>query len=110
MTKRGANLGGEFRYLEPSYNGQISADVHAHVTACATAPAGASSGQHRPARFDTRYGRAWGSMLNVNRVSDDNYWRDFGRVLTNLLRQRLLPGDAHALVGRNDMTASECAP
>lgn len=27
MTKRGANLGGEFRYLEPSYTGQISADV-----------------------------------------------------------------------------------
>ena len=27
MTKRGANLGGEFRYLEPTYKGQISADV-----------------------------------------------------------------------------------
>ena len=27
MSKRGANLGGEFRYLEPTYRGEINADV-----------------------------------------------------------------------------------
>jgi LPS-assembly protein len=27
MAKRGVQLGGEFRYLEPSYQGQLRADV-----------------------------------------------------------------------------------
>ena len=34
-----------------------------------------------------------GLNLNLNRVSDDNHWRDFGRA-SEPLRQRLLPNDA----------------
>ena len=102
MTKRGANLGGEFRYLEPSYTGQISGDVMP-TDRLRDRMRWSFSGQHQGA-FDTGIG-ALGLNINVNRVSDDNYWRDFGRA-SELLRQRLLPGDATLSWARNDMSAS----
>lgn len=86
MTRRGIALGGEFRYLERVFGGQIRGNVmpsdrlrHAdrwgisaqHVNAL---PGGATLG------------------LNLNRVSDDNYWRDFPHA-TEALTGRLLPND-----------------
>lgn len=102
MTKRGANLGGEFRYLEPTYSGQISADVMP-ADRLRDRLRWSFSGQHQGA-FDTAIG-GLGLNLNINRVSDDNYWRDFGRA-SEPLRQRLLPGDATLSWARNDMSAS----
>ena len=102
MTKRGANLGGEFRYLEPSYSGQISADVMP-TDRLRDRMRWSFSGQHQGV-FNTGIGGV-GLNLNLNRVSDDNYWRDFGRA-SELLRQRLLPGDATLSWARNDMSAS----
>ncbi|RYF73947.1 MAG: LPS-assembly protein LptD, partial [Comamonadaceae bacterium] len=101
MTKRGANLGGEFRYLEPTYNGQISGDVMP-TDRLRDRMRWGFSGQHSGS-FNTGIG-GMGLNINVNRVSDDNYWRDFGRV-SEPLRQRLLPGDATLSWGANDMTA-----
>ena len=101
MTKRGANLGGEFRYLEPSYSGQVSGDIMPSDRLRDRMRWG-FSGQHNGS-FATGIG-AVGLNINVNRVSDDNYWRDFGR-LSEPLRQRLLPGDASLSWGGNDMTA-----
>jgi hypothetical protein len=40
MTKRGVDLGGEFRYLERDYSGSC-APTTCPTTACATATAGA---------------------------------------------------------------------
>jgi LPS-assembly protein len=102
MTKRGANLGGEFRYLEPSYSGKVSADVMPSDR-LRDRMRWSFSGQHQGA-FQTPIG-GLGLNLNVNRVSDDNYWRDFGRA-SEVLRQRLLPGDAILSWGGNDMSAS----
>ena len=48
------------------------------------------AGQHLM-RYDTGLGSV-GLNLNVNRVSDDNYWRDFPRATTSLT-QRLLATD-----------------
>jgi LPS-assembly protein len=92
-SKRGLNLGGEFRYLEsaaPDYRGQIRMDYM----------------MNDPMRDRNRWGYAqthagwapwgdgkWGLNLNLNRVSDDNYWRDFPRA-SGSLTQRLLPADA----------------
>ena len=45
-----------------------------------------------------------GLNLNLNRVSDDNYWRDFGRA-SEPLRQRLLPNDAMLSWGSGDFSA-----
>ena len=101
MTKRGANLGGEFRYLEPTYNGEISGDVMP-ADRLRDRMRWGYSGKHQGS-FDTGIGPV-GLNININRVSDDNYWRDFGRA-SEPLRQRLLPGDATLSWGANDMTA-----
>ncbi|MFN3377331.1 MAG: LPS-assembly protein LptD [Burkholderiaceae bacterium] len=101
MTKRGANLGGEFRYLEPTYQGQIGGDYM---------PGDRLRDRHRwsysaqhTGRFDTPVG-GLGLNLNLNRVSDDNYWRDFGRA-TEALRQRLLPSDGMLSWSQGDFSA-----
>ena len=94
MTDRGVDLGVEFRYLEPRYNGIVR-------------------GAYMPAdrlRASDRWGLAFthtgnvatgvsaigdvGLSVNVNRVSDDNYWRDFTRTSPSLT-QRLLPNDVN---------------
>ena len=102
MTKRGANLGGEFRYLEPTYHGQFSADWMP-TDRLRDRVRWSASAKHEQS-IDTAIG-GLGLNLNLNRVSDDNYWRDFGRA-SELLRQRLLPNDATLSWARNDMTAS----
>ncbi len=102
MTKRGANLGGEFRYLEPTYSGQFSGDVMPSDR-LRDRTRWSVSAQHQ-GTFATDIG-ALGLNINVNRVSDDNYWRDFGRA-SEALRQRLLPGDATLSWGANDMSAT----
>jgi LPS-assembly protein len=40
MTKRGVDLGGEFRYLERDYNGASCAPTTCPATSCATGPLG----------------------------------------------------------------------
>ena len=45
-----------------------------------------------------------GINVNLNRVSDDNYWRDFPRA-TLALTQRLLPNDATLIWARGDYSA-----
>jgi len=95
MTSRGVDVGAIYRYLEPSYNGRLVVD----------------SMPGDKLRDLDRWGLAWthsGTIdmglhnvnpvalaLNINRVSDDNYWRDFSSSEAPLI-QRLLPGDALA--------------
>ena len=102
MTKRGANLGGEFRYLEPTYSGQFSGDVMPSDR-LRDRTRWSVSAQHQ-GTIATDIG-GLGLNINVNRVSDDDYWRDFGRA-SEALRQRLLPGDATLSWGANDMSAT----
>ncbi|MGE5332259.1 MAG: LPS-assembly protein LptD [Nitrospirota bacterium] len=90
MAKRGVQLGGEFRYLEPSYQGQVRADV-LPGDRLRDRNRWSYSLQHA-GTIDTRAG-GLGVNLNLNRASDDNYWRDFPRG-TQQLTQRLLPSDA----------------
>lgn len=98
LAKRGVRVGGEFRYLEPSYRGRILADV---------LPSDRLRERNRwsyalehGANMDTPLGGI-GLGLNVRRVSDDNYWRDLGRG-TQSDTQRLLPADALFTWGRGD--------
>jgi LPS-assembly protein len=92
MTKRGVELGAEFRYLEAAYSGQLRADLM---------PADQLRQRTRWGLSYAHQGRITGDMvpasgiglnLSLNRVSDDNYWRDFTRV-TPSLTQRLLSND-----------------
>lgn len=105
MTKRGIDLGGEFRFLESNYNGQVRGSV---------LPGDALRGVDRwslssrlNGRFETGL-KAVGPVglnLSLNRVSDDNYWRDFTRD-TSGLTQRLLANDASVSWGRGYWSVS----
>ena len=103
MSKRGLDIDGEFRYLQPSYGGSLRVaalpsdklrdDDRWYVSAL-----------HRQA-LDVPFG----SMqlgLNINRVSDANYWRDFDRIATSTYA-RLIPsaGEVRWQQGRWSMVA-----
>ena len=99
MSKRGAALGADFRYLEADYSGELGADYMPNDN-LRNQDRWAYSVLHRQALSTD-----WGNLalnLNIKRVSDDNYWRDFpqradmwpGGGPISQLTQRLLPGDA----------------
>ena len=98
MTNRGVDVGGEFRYLEPTYNGALRGDY---------LPDDALRGQDRWAlgwQHNATFAPPLAGMApvtltaNINRVSDDNYWRDFtgSNAIGSILSQRLLPADVNA--------------
>ena len=102
MTKRGVNLGAEFRYLEPTYQGKLQLDYM---------PGDRLRDRDRWSYGLEHQGRIaspWGGLglnLNLNRVSDNDYWRDFTRNTTNrLLNARLLASDASLNWGGKDST------
>lgn len=105
MTKRGVDLAGEFRYLESDYAGQLRANLM---------PGDRLRGMSRWGLAYTHSGSfdsgvdglgSLGVNLAVNRVSDDNYWRDFTRV-NPWLTQRLLANDLSLSWARGDLSAS----
>ncbi len=92
MSKRGVDLAGEFRYLQPSYMGEVRGaflpsdrlrerDRWAYALQHTQTLTGPLAG-----------GSPLGLRVNLNRVGDDNYWRDFPRSITQLTR-RLLPSE-----------------
>lgn len=89
-TKRGLSLGAEFRYLENNYSGQVRADVLPADPLRDSTRWGVAGKQTMV--YTTGMGRV-GLNLDLNRVSDDNYWRDFPRGTTSLT-QRLLETSA----------------
>lgn len=91
MSRRGLQLNTEFRYLEPEYRG---------VTDLSYMPGDRLRNRDRWA-YSIRHEQSLrpaigpvGLNLNLNRVSDDQYWSDFTRspALTSLT-QRLLASD-----------------
>ncbi|GAB4214486.1 MAG: LPS-assembly protein LptD [Rhodoferax sp.] len=92
MTKRGLNVGSEFRYLEPRYDGRLALDWMP-VDRLRDRVRWGFRAQHG-GTFDSPLADAGARLdLNLNRVSDDDYWRDFSRADT-VLTQRLLGSDA----------------
>ncbi len=92
MSKRGVDLGGEFRYLERAYAGQLRADYMPGDRLRERDRWGFAA--THSGTLDSGIGAigALGINVNLNRVSDDNYWRDFTRSSASLT-QRLLPND-----------------
>ncbi|MEY4139155.1 MAG: hypothetical protein RLZZ371_1337 [Pseudomonadota bacterium] len=91
MSKRGVNLGTEFRYLEANYTGNLNLDWMPSDLLRNTDRWGLNL------NHQAQIASAWtnnGASLNLslNRVSDDNYWRDFTRS-SDSLTQRLLAND-----------------
>ena len=96
MSKRGVNLASEFRYLEPDYSGQVRFDLMPSDLLRDSNRWGLALGHQGTLRNSlTRVITDGGLAFNLglNRVSDDNYWRDFSGTSASLT-QRLLANDA----------------
>lgn len=84
ITRRGAGMAGEFRYLEPAFNGIVQADV---------LPNDRVAGRSRWALWGEHDGTLpLGGRWHVDglRVSDDDWWKDFPKD-SRSLNARLLP-------------------
>ncbi|NMM09791.1 MAG: LPS-assembly protein LptD [Polaromonas sp.] len=93
MTKRGIDLAGEFRYLEPAYQGTLRANLMPGDK-LRDRDRWSYSLQHTGAINSglPAIGNL-GLALNLNRVSDNDYWRDFPVANPSTI-QRLLSQDA----------------
>lgn len=130
MAKRGVNLSGEFRYLEPKYQGEVRLDYmptdslpsNRRTEAITQAinnnqpelanQLAAESSRHSSARWGlwAKHQHSFNARdigldslsadLQINRVSDDNYWKDFDRTPTRVTR--LLPNDASLNWGKGN--------
>jgi LPS-assembly protein len=105
MTKRGIDLAGEFRYLEPTYQGQLRANY---------LPSDKlrnrdrwSYGYQHTGTINTGLSSIGnlGLNLNLNRVSDNDYWKDFPAGL-GATTQRLLSQDATVSWSRGFFSSS----
>ncbi|WP_370632223.1 LPS-assembly protein LptD [Rhodoferax sp. U2-2l] len=109
MSKRGLNLGAEFRYLEPDYSGTTQLDWMSSDK-LRDADRWSVNATHQGSIDSGWTDNGFALNLSLNRVSDDNYWRDFSRAggsvtqlsatdtalfaANTLLTQRLLANDA----------------
>ena len=110
MSKRGIDLAGELRYLQPRWSGQVRA-AYMPSDPLRDANRWAYSIQHNqaltggPGLRALGLDGAFGARLNLNRVSDDNYWRDFPRSSTSLTT-RLLASEGVLSWGRGPWSFS----
>jgi len=94
LARRGFQLSGEYRYLNPLYSGQTHAEV---------LPNDSLAGQSRYALtllHAQNFGSGWAGSLNLQKVSDDNYFRDLTTTLAstsqvNLPRDGILSYNGH---------------
>lgn len=83
LAKRGLQIGAEFRYLQPSYFGTFQGEV---------LPNDKVAGMNRYAitlQHQQTFSPAWSGYLNVQKVSDDNYFRDLSTQLSNVTQVNL---------------------
>ncbi len=100
MSKRGVGMEGEFRYLESAYSGQVRMNWLPQDVLRNQSRWGLTT-QHNGS-VDTGIegvGRI-GVALSINRVSDDNYWRDFPRSYLGSAGPSGTPGVVSALTQR----------
>lgn len=105
MSQRGVMMGGEFRYLEPTYTGRLRLDYM---------PDDRLRDRDRWAYEAKHTGVIQtgvpvlgnlGFSLDANRVSDNDYWRDFPSTSTSLT-ERLRTTDASLRWAHGDFSAS----
>jgi LPS-assembly protein len=98
FTKRGLQLGEEFRYLEPKFSGEIDGEFmpRDRIAQDNRWFAGVKHQQQLP-------WRGWSAAVNAQEVSDNNYFRDLSTKIA-LTSQTNLPHDA--VVAYNDDTWS----
>lgn len=89
ISKRGTQFNTEFRYLEPGFAGETQYEMLSNDRLFGTARS------HTAWTHSQNLGGGFGLALNLNRVSDDAYFRDLstsvaGTSQTNLLREGVL--------------------
>jgi LPS-assembly protein len=92
MTKRGVNAGAEFRYLESRYKGTARLDWMPQDKLRNSTRWGVSANHSGTVFSGLQSVGDLSVTANVNRVSDNNYWRDFPRAVS-ALTSRLLSND-----------------
>ncbi len=93
MSKRGIDYAGEFRYLEPRYRGELRANILPNDQ-LRNRDRWSYGLQHTGTIYSGVSGIGdLGLSLNLNRVSDNDYWRDLTASGTSLT-QRLFSQDA----------------
>lgn len=105
LSKRGVNLGSEFRYLEPDYSGQVQFELMPADQLRNSHRWGLSLGHQATLRNSLTQLVTDGAVsltFGMNRVSDDNYWRDFAGTSSSSLTQRLLGSDASLSWGQGN--------
>jgi LPS-assembly protein len=70
MSRRGTQLNNEFRFLEPNYRGEV------HVDLLPNDRIQRQSRDREMLKYSQNLGGGLGLLVNLNRVSDDNYFRD----------------------------------
>jgi LPS-assembly protein len=104
MTARGVDLGAEFRYLQPTTSGVIRANYMSADKLRQSDRWGATMTQSGVLNTGIPGVGLVGLDINLNRVSDDNYWRDFTRA-SPTLTQRLLPNDVRFSWGQGALSS-----
>ena len=87
--RRGVGLDSEFRYLEPTYNGQINFNFLPNDRVAKR------SRYSLGAEHDVDFSQDTRLALRIKRVSDDDYWKDFARE-PGTFTPRLLLSDIQA--------------
>jgi LPS-assembly protein len=105
MTRRGANIGAEFRYLESEYNGSARVDLMPGDRLRSRNRWGLATNHSGSFALPGLVNENASLSLQLNRVSDDDYWRDFPRA-TSALTQRLLPNDGTVSWARGPFSLS----
>lgn len=98
MSKRGLQLGTEFRYLDPKYYGEAQFEY---------LPEDRQLGRERYGYFITHnhtFGNDWTAGLNLNRVSDDRYFTDLSTLVAVTSRTTL---PTEAVLGRSGAWGDE---
>jgi LPS-assembly protein len=95
MTARGIDTSVAYRYLEPGYSGHVFADYMADDKLRDQDRWGLVINHNGTINTGLPNVNPVALSLNINRVSDNNYWSDFSSP-EGALTQRLLPGEALA--------------
>ena len=95
LSKRGVGLGGEYRFLEPDYAGRFRANYLPNDKLRGIDRWSYSLQQTGVLKTSLPTLGAVNFGLNLNRVSDNDYWRDFQKSGVTLT-QRLLANDVTA--------------
>jgi LPS-assembly protein len=105
LSKRGINVGTEFRYKEAQYDGTARLDVMPGDKLRSATRWGLTTAHTSSINTGLRAVGDLTLNLSLNRVSDDNYWRDFTRA-SGGLTQRLLSNDGTLSWAQGPFSAS----